>query len=133
MIEKPGYPYRFDPTACRTCLGNCCRGSSGYVWITGEELDSLVAALGITPEHFAREYVRRSGSRLALRERVVNGEHLCCLFDHARRVCLVYDARPEQCRTYPFWEQFRGDPEGARYECPGVILGKEVKKEPHTG
>ena len=50
--------------------------------------------------------------------------------------CKVYDARPLQCRTYPFWKGIADSPEswkGEMKSCPGIGKGrcystKEVKE-----
>jgi len=56
----------------------CCRGFSGYVWISMEELEKIADAKKMAAVVFAKQYVREAQGRLSLRERVVNGEHLCC-------------------------------------------------------
>ncbi|WP_417912983.1 YkgJ family cysteine cluster protein, partial [Candidatus Electronema sp. TJ] len=71
---------------------------------------------------FAKCYVRRVQGRLSLQERVINGEHFCCFFDRASCRCSIYEQRPEQCRTFPFWERFKADPQELLRECPGVAV-----------
>ena len=69
---------------------------------------------------FAKHYARRVQGKLSLQERVINGEHLCCFFDRIACCCTIYDNRPEQCRTFPFWERFKEDCRELLRECPGV-------------
>lgn len=41
--------------------------------------------------------------------------------------CSVYEDRPTQCRTYPFWEHIVADSAGwdrERRECPGIDIGR---------
>ena len=73
-------------------------------------------------DRFTRLYVRAAEGRLALQERRMQGEYLCCFFDPVEVRCTVYAVRPEQCRTYPFWEPFRKDADKLQFECPGVSL-----------
>lgn len=71
---------------------------------------------------FARQYVRQVQGRLSLQERAINGEHFCCFFDPVARRCTIYESRPRQCRTFPFWHQFKEEPQTLLIECPGVSL-----------
>ena len=126
IMDNKNYPYTFNSEACKTCGGKCCRGSEGYVWASIEELESMAAAKKITLDSFAKQYLRRVQGRLSLRENVINGEHLCCFLDPVDGQCTVYEARPQQCRTFPFWDKFKTDTQALFLECPGVTL-KEVK------
>jgi hypothetical protein len=89
---------RFRCTGC----GNCCSGEPGYVWVNDEEVAALAAHQGMTVEAFEAEYVRRVGPRRSLFERF-DGD--CVFLEADTRRCRVYDARPTQCRTWPFWPQ----------------------------
>ena len=105
---------RFECTQC----GACCTGDPGYVWLTDEEIDALAANLGKTVVEFEREFVRRVGKRRSLRERD-NGD---CVFYHQGRGCSVYDDRPIQCRSWPFWDSNIESPgawQVTKEECPG--------------
>jgi uncharacterized protein len=99
--------------SCSQC-GNCCSGGPGYVWVTPEEMTKLAAFLQISESEMKRKYCRRVAGQYALKE-VINeqtGEHDCILLkhitvegsSHRKRVCSVYQTRPLQCRTWPFWE-----------------------------
>ena len=114
------FPYQFDPNACKTCSGRCCRGFGGYVWISAEELEKMATARGMDADSFSNQYVRQAHGKLSLKEVIINGEHLCCFFDYAERRCMIYENRPRQCRTFPFWEAYRKDPQELLRECPGV-------------
>ncbi len=99
MADKPWYKdgLRFKCTAC----GDCCTGAPGFVWVNKEEMEALAAAAGVEDlEEFEQQYVRKVGIRRSLRE-FPNGD--CVFFDSDSRKCQVYQARPRQCRTWPFW------------------------------
>jgi Fe-S-cluster containining protein len=49
---------------------------------------------------FGRLYLRRIGARYSLVERA---NHDCIFWENG---CTVYEDRPEQCRTFPFWPEF---------------------------
>jgi Fe-S-cluster containining protein len=88
---------RFTCTGC----GNCCTGAPGYVWVREEDIERLAAHLGLDVDAFERRYVRRVGIRKSLIE-YSDGD--CVFFDPQKRNCSVYEARPLQCRTWPFWD-----------------------------
>ena len=71
---------------------------------------------------FSKQYVRHVQGRLSLKERVINGEHFCCFFDSIDCQCTIYQGRPKQCRTFPFWNQFKKELQELFVECPGVSL-----------
>ena len=86
---------------CKQC-GGCCGGAPGFVWVTDEEIAAIAKELGFTPAQFTESFVRLiAGRRKSLTERA-NGD--CALLDAKTRKCLVYESRPLQCRTWPFWE-----------------------------
>lgn len=87
---------------CRQC-GSCCTGEEGYVWVTEEEITKLAIALKIPRVHFEEAMVYKvAGTKKSLRERP-NGD--CVLLTPGTGKCMVYEDRPVQCRTWPFWPQ----------------------------
>ena len=87
---------------CRQC-GGCCTGEEGFVWVTEEDIAALAKVYDLSPYEFEVNFVRLvEGKRKSLRE-FPNGD--CVLFNRRTRKCMVYDIRPIQCRTWPFWEQ----------------------------
>ena len=116
---------RFECTGC----GDCCTGAPGYVWVNQEEIAALADQIGVGVEEFERKYVRRVGIRKSLIE-FENGD--CVFFDGATRRCTVYEARPRQCRTWPFWQsnvRTREDWEQTCQVCPGSGRGQLVTVE----
>ncbi len=99
MTAEPWFKdgLRFECTGC----GDCCTGAPGYVWVNGQEIAALATRLGETVEEFERKYVRRVGIRRTLIE-YSNGD--CVFFDGQTRKCTVYEDRPRQCKTWPFWD-----------------------------
>jgi Fe-S-cluster containining protein len=93
------------------------------------EIEALAAKLAINVELFEEKYVRQVGSRKSLVE-YANGD--CVFFDGKRRACTVYDARPRQCRTWPFWDSNVRTPETWAHTCevcPGSGKGSLVTVE----
>lgn len=105
--------------ACTRC-GRCCSGKKdGYVWVTLPEIVRLAERLGLGLDAFGRAYLRRVGARYALLEHHTTGD---CIFLREAQ-CAVYEARPVQCRTFPFWPTHLASPEAWRQaatECEGI-------------
>jgi Fe-S-cluster containining protein len=107
---------------CTRC-GACCTGAPGYVWVTVEEIARLAESRGEPIEEFSKRYVRRVGARYSLIEKP-GGD---CVFWDAKAGCTVYQARPIQCRTWPFWEENVETPEDwerTTEACPGSGRGR---------
>ena len=110
---------------CTGC-GDCCTGAPGYVWVNKAEIEAMTAAVGIPLEEFERRYVRAVGIRKSLIE-FANGD--CVFFDGESRKCRVYEARPRQCRTWPFWASNLSSPESweeISERCPGCNRGRRT-------
>ena len=112
---------------CTQC-GECCTGSPGYVDFTPAELEAMARALGILPDELLKAYARRHNGYWSLREVEVDGAYDCVFLrrdpETGAARCAVYEARPSQCRTWPFWpenlESRRAWSEAAR-QCPGMV------------
>ncbi|GAB6095959.1 YkgJ family cysteine cluster protein [Desulfatiferula olefinivorans] len=122
LLSSDGYPYRFDPDACRTCPGRCCNGETGNIWVNAREIEAIAGYLGVGTDTFIARYLRKVGYRLSIRELKFSGNYACVFFDEKKNGCGIYPVRPEQCRTFPFWPYFRDHLEEVCAECPGVIL-----------
>ncbi len=125
--KKPWY-HEGLPFACQGC-GGCCTGEPGYVWVEPEEIFALARRLKIDLAEFEQKYVRREGRRLSLCEHS-NGD--CVFYDNEKTCCTVYEDRPRQCRTWPFWASNLRTPEDWEQtcrECPGAGTGPTVSLE----
>lgn len=111
-MSKPWFQdgLRFTCTGC----GNCCTGAPGYVWVRDEDIERLATHLGLDVDAFERRYVRRVGVRKSLLE-YSDGD--CVFFDPKNRNCSVYEARPLQCRTWPFWDSNIESPAAWKHTC----------------
>jgi Fe-S-cluster containining protein len=99
MSEVPWYGdgLRFKCTGC----GQCCSGEPGYVWVTRDEIAAMAESLAMDVADFEAAFVRTVGRRKSLIE-LPGGD--CVFLDPQTRRCTLYQARPAQCRTWPFWE-----------------------------
>ncbi len=119
-------PFTF---ACHRC-GRCCTAGEGYVFLKDGEDADMAAALGMELGVFRELHVRavqhpRTGERVeALREDATlpPGNGRCSLLAGSNE-CRVYDARPEHCRTFPYWPSVMQSADGfenAQGVCPGI-------------
>jgi Fe-S-cluster containining protein len=102
------------------------------VFLTASDIDALSRELQMTNDDFTAAYCRQVEapdglSRLSLREK----SNCDCVFwkDDG---CVVYKARPFQCRAFPFWPSLlasRAAWEAAALSCPGMGQGTLHTKE----
>lgn len=119
---------RFECTQC----GNCCSGPPGAVWVDDDDVRAIAARLRVGEAEFVDRYTRRLGTRRSLNEVRSEHGHDCVFLDRrapGRAVCAIYEARPVQCRTWPFWREnleSREAWDGAkrRTPCPGMDRGR---------
>ena len=115
---------------CTMC-GNCCTGPAGYVLVTDDEIAALAARLGLSANAFRDRFTRDTHVGRSLNEtRTAHG--LDCVFldrtsKPGKAVCGVYEDRPAQCRTWPFWESNLKSAKTWRVAgrtCPGLNTGR---------
>ncbi len=111
--------------ACTRC-GNCCTGAPGFVWVQPHEIGPLAERTGLSEAEFVRKHTRRIRGRVSLLEHENGDCEFLARDGSGRAACLVHDARPLQCRTWPFWESNLQSPrvwEVASRNCPGMNQG----------
>jgi uncharacterized protein len=86
---------------CTGC-GKCCTGCPGYVWVTLDEICAMAALLDLSVEEFSRRYLRQRDGRYALVE--LKSHNYDCVFLKDEK-CQIYQVRPRQCRTFPWWKE----------------------------
>lgn len=114
--------------SCTQC-GDCCTGAPGVVWVTDEDIANIAKVTGKSIAEIRLFHTRIVGGRVSLREHA-NGD--CTFFDPEQRRCTIYEARPTQCRTWPFWKSHLESPETwkqVEHECPGAGQGAFVSLE----
>ncbi|MEA2050798.1 MAG: YkgJ family cysteine cluster protein [Campylobacterota bacterium] len=122
MLEHKEYNYKFDETICSSCDGNCCIGESGYIWINKEEILRLSKHLNITIEELKMKYLFKLGYQYSINEKQISKNNYACIFfDMDKKQCSIYEARPKQCRTFPFWDYFKNKIEEVKKECPAIV------------
>jgi len=122
MITHKDYSFKFDENKCATCEGNCCIGESGYIWITMQEIDTLSKHLNISTQECFDKYLLKYGYKFSIKEKKISQNNFACVFfDLDKKQCSIYEARPTQCRTFPFWEHFKTNIDEVVQECPAII------------
>ena len=118
---------RFTCTQC----GNCCTGPTGFVLFTDAEAEAMAKDAGVSKEVFYSDFTRDTLVGRSLKEVEVEGYGFDCVFltrdETGKSGCSVYGARPEQCRTWPFWRSnligkraWKEETQG----CPGMNTGE---------
>jgi Fe-S-cluster containining protein len=131
---------RFECTMC----GNCCTGPPGIIAFTKEEGERIAARLGLSYDEFYENYTHDTPEGRSLNETLTEHGHDCVFLDRTSDeaqslrggrgggVCTLYEDRPLQCRTFPWWphtvDSVRSWSQAAR-GCEGIGRGKLIPVE----
>lgn len=130
MPRKPFYAagIRFE---CQGS-GKCCtsRGQYGFVYLTLKDQKRFAQYFKLTLAEFRKKYCgQKNGDVFLLNPSdlgMKNHKEEDCIFLKNNQ-CSVYEARPEHCRTWPFWPE-NMSPKAWNKEvasfCPGVGKGR---------
>ena len=122
-IAVPFYAdgFRFDCTRCQ----RCCRIEPGFVFLSREDIARLAAHLGVAEADVERDYCREVDAGGVRRLSLTEQKNYDCVFWRDAG-CTVYDGRPTQCQSFPFWSANVESAEGWQAvgeSCPGVDRG----------
>jgi len=113
--------------ACQQC-GSCCSGpDEGVIWISRPEINMLAEHLGLSASELRKKYLRRIGFRFSIRENPCSKDCVFLAELNGFKGCTIYNARPMQCRNWPFWPgnlQSPDDWNAAAKKCPGINKGR---------
>jgi len=118
---KPWYAdgIRFECQRSTKCCVN--HGEYAYVYLSRDDETRLAAHFGLERKKFRNRYTETLDGR-----RIIRFAAGACAF-LVDQGCSVYEARPVQCATWPFWPE-NLDEKVWREEiapfCPGVGQGK---------
>ena len=111
---------RFECTACGKCCLNHGDGFN-YVYSTRAERRAIAKDLGISLSALERDYCEKVGAHLSF----ISEDNACVFLKNGK--CSVYEHRPSQCGTFPFWPELVRDEdtweEDVASFCPGVGQG----------
>ena len=112
--------------SCQPNCQYCCAVEPGYVFLSQYDLDRLTLFTHTTIHDFIDSYCVKvpfgDFSYLSLKE---TPNHDCIFLTN--KGCSVYDVRPIQCSTYPFWStivESKQSWEDEKKWCPGIGKGK---------
>jgi Fe-S-cluster containining protein len=119
--QKDGFSYSFDSSKCSECGGTCCIGESGNIWLTNKEIEDISLSLKINTTKFTNLYTDKIKYKTGLKEiKIGEQNYRCIFFDMDTKRCVIYEHRPKQCRTFPFWDYFKSNYKELENECIGV-------------
>lgn len=120
---------RFECTGC----GACCTGPPGYVTYTPDEGRDIAKHLGLAEDRFLERYTHDTPAGRSLKEHLTEHGYDCVFLDResvpGKAVCSIYEHRPLQCRTFPWWPEHLRSQSAWRQlgrECEGVGRGDFV-------
>lgn len=106
----------------------CCSTEPGYVFLSENDIERLMHYFSLDRETFINTYTRlvdySSYYLVSLKEK----KNYDCEF-LTQSGCSVYEARPEQCRTYPFWANIMESREtwdNEKNYCRGIGKGRKI-------
>ncbi len=114
---------------CFECQGSgkCCssRGEHGYVYLTLKERKILSDHFSLSLVEFDNKYCQLTDELYHLKNKANNCD---CIFLKNKK-CSIYDKRPFQCRTWPFWPENLSSKKNwvvdVEQFCPGANKGKK--------
>ena len=122
MNPKPWYHkgLRFE---CQRS-GNCCKthGEYAYIYLTPHEVVSIARFLKLGEDEFLQKHCAEDEGHTILRI-----DSPDCPFLENGNSCGIYPVRPQQCASWPFWQDNLEDQ--SRWEgpvkgcCPGIGRG----------
>ena len=121
-------PYFFDQGlrfTCRQC-GGCCVGEPGTIYVSPTEIETIAASIDLSVDDFTARYLYPFRDSYSIKE---DARGRCLFFDEG---CTIYDIRPVQCRTYPFWfSNLRSEDrwQSVERQCPGVGRGRLYSRD----
>ena len=96
------------------------------MYVSPADADRLATHLGLSLSDFLSAHCKSDEDYTWLR-----ADTPACPFLDSERRCSVYEARPTQCRTWPFWKENLAE---ARWKqelpsvCPGLNRGRRYSK-----
>lgn len=120
MLRQSGFNYEFDCSKCASCGGKCCTGESGYIWISPKEISAIANHLELDESEFIAKFLEKHGYKFSIKEKIYESGYACVFFDEANRNCSVYEFRPSQCASFPFWDYFKNHFDELEKECIAI-------------
>lgn len=110
--------------------GKCCtsHGEYGFVFLTLKDRQRFAKFFKMRTADFTKKFCDKKDGVWHLKEDPKNPD---CQFLKNKR-CTTYEARPSQCRTWPFWPEVMNAKTWSKEVvsfCPGIGKGQLIKGE----
>lgn len=109
------------PFSCQADCGKCCDEPGGIVYLRPEDAETLAKHHRLEMEEWLERDCRQTiDGRFVLKSDPITD---ICIYLSEDKKCTVYESRPAQCKSYPFWpENLRSERSWKRTieECPGL-------------
>lgn len=111
--------------------GKCCtsHGEYGHVYFSLKDRKLAAKFFGISEKQFREKYCHKVDGHFALKDPASGSPD--CIFLKDKR-CSIYEARPTQCRTWPFWPEVMNAKTWSKAVaqfCPGVGKGRIISAQ----
>ena len=109
------------PFSCQADCGKCCDEPGGIVYLRPEDAKILSKHHQLEMDEWLERDCRQTiDGRFVLKSDPITD---ICIYLSADKKCTVYESRPVQCKSYPFWpENLRSERSWKRTieECTGL-------------
>lgn len=128
MPPKPWYHNGLQFQCQRS--GNCCKthGEYAFVYLAEQDVTAIADRLRLDEDDFLERYCAEDDGYTILKI----DQPECPFLEDGHR-CGIYEVRPKQCASWPFWEENLKDQkrwEGPVRECcPGIGQGPHFSVE----
>jgi len=117
-------PIRFKCTGC----GACCLGSAdeNMIELAKGEVELISQHLDMSPGTFTEKFLVELDN---LEQGIRINQQGRCVFLQKNNRCAIYQVRPRQCQTYPYWPEIMATQSGwdnESYRCEGINTGDVV-------
>jgi len=126
QYRQPFYRRRALCFECTRCGACCAGGEDQHVFLSREEAEAICHYLGLGWSWFRRRYLRLLPEATLVLQSQPDSN---CIFLDGEGQCRIYDVRPRQCATYPFWPEVVLSSKAWRREarrCEGIDRGAPV-------
>jgi Fe-S-cluster containining protein len=113
---------RFECTRC----SKCCRFTPGFVFLSNKDLGRIARTLKTSVSDVQDRFCRVVKIGEIRKLSLVEKSNLDCIFWENDK-CTIYEGRPLQCRSYPFWSSnlySQSAWDNAARSCPGIGHGQ---------
>jgi Fe-S-cluster containining protein len=133
---------RFECTSC----GKCCTGKGGKVFVNTAERSDIANVLELSQQELIQSYFVQDQGKYLIQQVKLKGdneqqqgeqdEEERCIFLTSDKKCSIYQARPTQCRTFPFWPHILAssyDWQRTQRDCDGIRILEDNDSSDNDG